>query len=183
MKKLFRKLFKKKCEKEEEEVKSDFDKAITFTLKWEGGYVNHPDDPGGETKYGISKRAFPHLNIKNLTLADAKHIYKLKYWDTNHCNELPFPLNIVHFDACVNHGSNRANKFLQRATGFPEDGTFNQGILPKSKLNTQESAKRYLKARQSFYDKLTKSKKFAAFKNGWNNRMKDLEIYLGELNA
>ncbi len=59
-----------------------FSAALKFALKWEGGYVNDPDDPGGETKYGISKRAHPEVDIKNLTVAQAGEIYKREYWDS-----------------------------------------------------------------------------------------------------
>jgi hypothetical protein len=58
-----------------------FERAVAFVLRHEGGYVNDPRDPGGETKYGISKRAYPRLDIKGLTEADAKEIYRRDYWE------------------------------------------------------------------------------------------------------
>lgn len=60
---------------------ADFEKAIQKILRSEGGYVNDPNDKGGETKYGISKRSYPNVDIKNLTLAGAKAIYKRDFWD------------------------------------------------------------------------------------------------------
>ena len=58
-----------------------FAKAIAFTLQREGGHVNDPDDPGGETNFGLSKRAYPYLDIAGLTLDQATHIYRRDYWD------------------------------------------------------------------------------------------------------
>jgi len=76
----------------------DFDKAIKFVLKWEGKYSNDPQDPGGETKYGISKRSYPELDISKLTLKQAKEIYYQNYWLKCGCDSLPYPFNIVVFD-------------------------------------------------------------------------------------
>jgi lysozyme family protein len=124
----------------------DFLKALTFSLKWEvgadmknGGYTNNPKDPGGETKWGISKRSYPHLDIANLTLDQAREIYYADYWQAkgnqeSFCSEMPWPLNLVHFDCAVNIGNRktakdgsavlhrRANMLLQRALGVDDDG-------------------------------------------------------------
>ncbi|KWT77357.1 glycosyl hydrolase 108 family protein [Candidatus Magnetominusculus xianensis] len=62
--------------------------AVRFVLDAEGGYVNDPDDPGGETKYGISKRAYPSLDIKSLTIEDAKRLYRRDYWGRASCDAL-----------------------------------------------------------------------------------------------
>lgn len=85
-----------------------FQQAVEFVLKKEGGYVNHPDDPGGETNFGISKRAYPHLDIAALTRKEAIQIYHEDYW-------LPISREVEHphmqfivFDAAVNHGVTRA---------------------------------------------------------------------------
>ena len=58
-----------------------FDRIIEFTLQEEGGYVNNPADPGGMTKYGISKRSYPNLDIANLTIDQAKAIYERDFWN------------------------------------------------------------------------------------------------------
>jgi len=90
----------------------DFDKAIKFVLKWEGGYSNDPNDPGGETKFGISKRSYPELDISKLTLKQAKEIYYQNYWLEAGCDDLPYPFNIIVFDTAVNMGRRRAIKFI-----------------------------------------------------------------------
>ena len=80
---------------------TSFDNAFDRVIGHEGGYVNNSKDPGGETKYGISKRAYPTLDIKSLTLADAKAIYKRDYWDRAQCDALPPGVAFDVFDAAV----------------------------------------------------------------------------------
>lgn len=95
---------------------SNFESAVEIVLAHEGGYVNNPNDPGGETKYGISKRSYPNEDIKNLTLARAKQIYFDDFWS-------PYPYSkIVNdaiatklFDTAVNTGSKRAFRFMQQS--------------------------------------------------------------------
>jgi lysozyme family protein len=95
-----------------------FEHAITITLQHEGGYVNDPADPGGETRYGISKRAFPKVDIANLTINKAKAIYKAFYWERGpHLIKHP-SLAAKYFDLCVNAGVSRASKWLQEASNL-----------------------------------------------------------------
>ena len=93
----------------------NFDEIIEKVLEHEGGYVNDPKDLGGETKYGITKRFYPELNIKELTIEKAKQIYKQDYWDKNKVESLPQNLWHIYFDMCVNMGKRTAVKVLQRA--------------------------------------------------------------------
>jgi len=81
----------------------------------EGGYANDPDDPGGETNHGISKRSYPGLDIKNLTEDEAAEIYRRDYWEPCNCDELPAGLALAVFDAAVNQGRSAAIRLLQRA--------------------------------------------------------------------
>ena len=92
-----------------------FDEIIEHVLEKEGGYVNDPTDLGGETNYGITKRFYPDVDIKNLTKEQAKEIYKRDYWDKNRVDELPEQLRHIFFDMCVNQGRGTAVKVLQRA--------------------------------------------------------------------
>ena len=94
------------------EPKRTFEDALKFVLKWEGGYSNDPNDPGGETKFGISKRSYPNLDIKNLTVKQAKEIYFQNYWLKAGCDKLTSPLDIIVFDTAVNMGVSRAKEFL-----------------------------------------------------------------------
>src|SRR5512147_2295714 len=91
-------------------MEGTFDIAINFVLQREGGYVNDPDDPGGETNYGISKKSFPNIDIKNLTVNEAKSIYREHYWDACGCDDIPSPLDVVMFDTAVNMGVGTAKK-------------------------------------------------------------------------
>lgn len=88
---------------------------IKRTLEFEGGYANNPDDPGGETKFGISKTAYPDLDIKSLSQADAIAIYKRDYWDVLNLASLPNNIAMKVFDLAVNTGQGMAVKLLQRA--------------------------------------------------------------------
>ena len=93
----------------------DYKEIIKITLHHEGGYVNDPKDLGGETKYGITKRFYPDVDIKNLTIEQAVEIYKKDYWDKNKVESLPQNLWHIYFDMCVNMGKRTAVKVLQRA--------------------------------------------------------------------
>ena len=93
----------------------NFNEIIEKVLEHEGGYVNDPKDLGGETKYGITKRFYPDVDIKNLTVEQAKEIYKKDYWDRNRVESLPQNLWHIYFDMCVNMGKRTAVKVLQRA--------------------------------------------------------------------
>ena len=67
---------------------ADFEKAVEFVLRMEGGYVNDPKDPGGETNFGIAKKSYPGVDIKNLTEEQAEEIYKRDYWEKYNIGEL-----------------------------------------------------------------------------------------------
>lgn len=95
-----------------------FAQALSFTLQREGGYVNDPDDPGGETNYGLSKRAYPDLDLRNLTLETASRIYWRDYWYEPGfalVAEVAPELAVRLFDLGVNCGTGTAAKMLQRA--------------------------------------------------------------------
>jgi len=96
-------------------MKSNYDKCLETILHHEGGYVNHPKDPGGETNFGVAKRSHPDVDIKNLTKEGAIKIYKEHYWDKNKVESLSEDLRHIYFDMCVNQGKGTAVKILQRA--------------------------------------------------------------------
>ena len=99
-----------------------FDECFEKLIGHEGGHVNNPKDPGGETKFGISKRAYPTLNIADLTLEDAKAIYKRDYWARAQCDRLPPALAFQVFDGAVNSGIGTSIRWLQAAAGVAQDG-------------------------------------------------------------
>ena len=100
----------------------NFDKAIKIIFNIEGGYSNDKHDRGGETRFGISKRAHPTVDIKNLTECEAKAIYKEKYWDKVKADEMPNDIQLALFDSSVHQGVRRAIKILQRTVKVRADG-------------------------------------------------------------
>ena len=106
-----------------------FDEAFKALIGHEGGYVNDPKDPGGETKFGVSKRAYPGEDIAGLTLERAKALYLRDYWDVIHADELPKHVRFAVFDAAVNSGVRQAIKWLQRAVGVNDDGVIGHKTL------------------------------------------------------
>ena len=136
---------------------SDFDRCLDIVLKFEGGYVNHPNDPGGETNMGISKRAYPNIDIKGMTRETAAALYHRDYWMPLWCEKLTWPLNLFHFDAGVNHGVGQARKFLLK-TPTPQG---------------------YIDQRRAFYERLIQARpKLAVFRKGWMKRLDHLATYL-----
>ena len=132
---------------------NDFKKGFQFVLKWEGGYINDIDDPGGETKYGISKTSYPHLDIANLKMIDAVYIYYEDYWAKAGCSELEYPYNVVVFDTAVNCGVGRALKWLKQAKDVQE----------------------YMDLRKSHYIRLAAQPSMRKYLRGWLNRLADLQ--------
>lgn len=136
-----------------------FDTSMEFVFHWEGGYVNDPKDPGGETKYGISKRWHPEVDIKRLTADEAKEIYYKEYWVPAGCEGLPMPLCAVVFDTAVNMGVGQAKIFLRKTTD------------PHT----------YIDLRKAYYDERVKRKPdVRKFYNGWMNRLKALRHFVDE---
>lgn len=96
---------------------SYFDRAFNLAEAVEKGYVKDPKDPGGETKYGISKRAYPKLDILNLSLADAKEIYRRDYWGAHGCEQMDWGKALLVFDCAVNGGA--AKRWYDMYAGYP----------------------------------------------------------------
>ncbi len=154
-----------------------FAKAIAFSLRWEGGYVNDPDDPGGETKHGISKRAHPDLDIKALTLADATRIYQADYWEeTGALLATGGPLAAALFDFGIHSGSSRAISELQRLVGATPDGRL--GPLTRRAIDVkafQLLAVALVDRRRKYLEDLVANRpRLAKFAHGWSDRLHDL---------
>jgi lysozyme family protein len=150
----------------------NFLKAVEVILKHEGGYVNHPNDPGGETKYGISKRAFPYLDIKELTSDKAKEIYYLYYWRKLNIDSLEYDLAIQIFDHAVNAGRKTAVKMLQRIVKAKADGVIGRKTLKSISNSSVNLIEVYKESRTKFYTNLSNRKpKLKVFLKGWINRV------------
>lgn len=162
-----------------------FDRALEFALKWEGGekITRDPIDPGGTTKYGISQRAYPNLDIESLTNEQAHDIYYRDYWVAGDCDKLPPVVGIAHFDACVNCGRVQAAKFLQRAVGVADDGHIGR-ITLQAVFAEKGAARRTILEREKYYRALVaKRPPLAKFLRGWLNRTTDLKNLVHSLEA
>lgn len=147
--------------------------CMAFVLHEEGGYVNDPRDPGGETKFGISKRSHPGLDIRALTEADAVALYTANEWRALACSDLPAGLDLVAFDAGVNGGVTRGARWLQGALKVPVDGRIGPVTLAAARsqapLPVIEAA---CATRMSFLRGL---RTFASFGRGWRARVARVE--------
>ena len=147
----------------------NFDQAFERVIGHEGGYVNDPRDPGGETKFGVSKRAYPSEDIAGLTLERAKSIYFRDYWVPAGCTVVNDALRFELFDTAVNLGVVQAIKILQRAVGAAPDGVIGAQTLGKlSDVEASTLLRRMQGARLRFYTDL---KTFPAFGAGWVRRV------------
>lgn len=113
----------------------NFDRSLAFVLAREGGESDDKIDPGGHTKYGISAKAFPTLDISTLTREQAVQIYRTTYWNEPKLNQLPEPVAFLLFDMAVNQGVGAAIRTAQKAGGVFVDGVI--GPLTVSAVNVQ----------------------------------------------
>lgn len=147
------------------------------------GYVNDPDDAGGETKFGIAKNANPSVDITNLTWAQAKEIYFKNYWLKGRCDQMPPKLAIMHFDGCVNHGVKTAAKFLQRALEIPDDGIIGSITLQKIwSVDELEICHRIANRRRQFYNAIVQNKPSQSkYLKGWLRRINEIEDFVSTI--
>ena len=158
-------------------MQANYDKCLETILHHEGGYVNHPKDPGGETNLGVTKRVYEEFggtkDMKDLTVEDVAPIYKKGYWDKMKGDELPNGLDLCVFDFGVNAGPGRAAKYLQTMIGTVADGGIGPNTLAKLKEYVDanglaKSIDNYQEARQAYYEKLST---FDTFGKGWTRRV------------
>ena len=159
---------------------NNFKDYIELILKDEGGYVNDPSDSGGETKYGISKRAYPNLNISKLSKEDAIAIYKRDYWNKSKCESLPYNLRYIHLDTSINMWISTAIKLLQKAAKINIDGIIGPQTIEESKKVTLQN---YIDERRKKYEEIIKNNpKNIKFKKGWLSRIQRI-LEFGILNT
>lgn len=146
-----------------------FDELFTRLLGHEGGYVNHPTDPGGETNWGISKRSYPNVDIRNLTKEQAKEIYRRDFWVPLHCSQLPYGVAWQLFDFAVNSGIGTAIRAYQRALGVADDGHF--GPVSLSAAQTMSEADQIMRVLAERLDFMTRTSGWPTFGKGWARRI------------
>ena len=147
----------------------NFPDCIAHVLAAEGGLVNDPQDPGGVTKFGISQRSYPALDIRALSLDDAKAIYQRDYWTPIQGEALPAGLDLLVLDHAVNAGPARAVRLLQGLVGVPEDGSMGPVTLAGVAIaDPQDLIARFSELRLDFYRDLPTWRHFGA---GWSRRV------------
>ena len=151
---------------------ANFNEAFEKVLEFESGYVNDKSDSGGETKYGISKKAFPNVDIKNLTLNEAKEIYKKVYWDKIKGDEINNQkIAEIIFDTAINMGISTAAKLAQKILNVKQDGIIGAITLNTlNNVNEEVFTKDYKLARIAKYVEVAKGDKIK-FLRGWIKRV------------
>ena len=160
-------------------MQENFDKCLEMLMHHEGGFVNHPRDPGGMTNFGVTRmvyekwvgRKMSEQDMRDLTPADVAPIYKNEYWKRCKCDDLPSGVDWCVFDWAVNSGVGRSAKALQGIIGATQDG----GIGPMTlKLIAEHEPRELIEKmhdkRQGFYEGL---KTFDSFGKGWTRRNKE----------
>ena len=147
----------------------NFDTAFARLLNHEGGYVDQRADPGGETKYGISKRSYPGEDIANLTVERAKQIYWSDFWLKARCDDIPEAIRFDVFDMAVNSGVAAAVRMVQRAAGTTPDGVIGPvTIAAIAAMNEDKLLCRFNGARLAFMASLPT---WPSFGQGWSRRI------------
>ncbi len=169
---------------------TDFERALHFVLKAEGGFTNDLHDHGGVTNRGILQREYTawrrangaaDRSVKEITDAEAADIYLHSYWLPAKCDRMAWPVCLAHFDAAVNTGLYQAAVFLQRVVGVKVDGVIGPVTLTAqaseiSNLGAQQVAARLAEARRPFYRHLAATDPSQEeFLNGWLNRVDDVQ--------
>lgn len=148
-----------------------FDQSLDFLRQWEGIDSDHEADRGGRTRYGISERAHPDVDIPNLTWEQAVDIYRVNYWGESGANMVGPKLGFCLFDAAVQHGPRTAIKMLQRAVHVPDDGLFG----PVTEMAVQQTKVPHLEMlaeRAKYYSQIVQNDPSqAVFLGGWYRRL------------
>lgn len=164
--------------------------ALPFVLRWEGGYVNHPADPGGATNRGVTQKVYDAWrgkqglaarDVRQLTDDELHAIYEGGYWSPAFCHKLDTPLDLAQFDTAVNMGTGRAVRFLQTAVGTSADGQYGPGTQQcVDNCDLDKALAAYCDTREAFYKSLVANKpSLGVFMKGWLNRLNSLRKALG----
>ncbi len=150
-----------------------FEEAFERLIGHEGGYVNHPDDPGGETNWGITKRTALANgytgDMRDLRRDQAKTIYRNAYWNRAKADEYDGAIGYQLFDAAVNHGMGNAVRFLQRAVGVADDGVIgHMTVAAIRSMSVTDVLAHFNAERLEFYTKLST---WPTFGKGWTRRV------------
>jgi lysozyme family protein len=160
-------------------MNKNYDHCLEMLLEHEGGFVNHPEDPGGITNLGVTKKVYEEWverevseqEMRDLTKEDVALIYKRNYWDRCKCNSLDSGVDFSIFDWAVNSGTGRAAKALQKIVGATADGAIGPATLSLvSNHGPENLIEEIYHQRQMFYESLNT---FDTFGRGWTRRNKE----------
>lgn len=158
-------------------MNQDWERAIEFVLRMEGGAEAErvTGDPGGLTKFGISQKSYPKLDIANLTIDDAKAIYRRDYWEACNCDSLPTAFAIATFDSAVNQGTGVAARILQLTLGVEADGVVGDKTITAAHKADPSRVRVLLAQRMAAYLRLMDEKpNLKIFAVNWSNRVLSL---------
>ena len=165
---------------------TNFERCLELVLEHEGGFVNHPKDPGGATNFGVTQkvydayrktRARPYQSVKFITADETKAIYKFQYWDRIQGDMLPRGLDYAVFDFAVNSGVGRASKYLQACVGAKQDGVI--GAMTIAAIGKSANVINALcDRRMSFLRNLGT---FLTFGKGWTRRVTEVRKHALEM--
>jgi lysozyme family protein len=150
-------------------MKLSWDNAFNRLMGHEGGYTNDPNDPGGETNWGISKRSYPYLDIKNLTREDARLIYHRDFWNMINADKLFDGVAFQLFDFAVNSGINTAIRYFQRALGVADDGHW--GPISQDAADNTSETDMIMRLNAERLDFMTRLKNWPIDGAGWARRI------------
>jgi lysozyme family protein len=150
------------------------------SMEFEGGYSDNPNDPGGKTKYGIAKKYYPDVDIKNLTPKEATIIYKRDYWERYKCSLVSNHISFLFFDTVLHQGGDFATRALQRITGVSQDGILGDKTVEASKFAAIENLAQERVNRCN--DRIAKDADLEEFRQGWYNRVKKALAFQKKIN-
>lgn len=159
-------------------MKANYAKCLELVLKHEGGYVNHPKDPGGATNFGVTQAVYdayrPHAkqSVKFITGSEVAAIYRKQYWDKIKGDELPAGVDYAVFDFAVNSGVSRSAKYLQRLVGVGDDGQIGPATLSAVRAKNAATLATDLCHKRLLF--LQGLKTFATFGKGWTRRVNEV---------
>lgn len=172
-------------------MKTSFESALGAVLKHEGGFVNHPRDPGGMTNLGVTKRTWEEWvgrevteqEMRDLTPEAVTPLYKARYWDAIRGDDLPVGVDYAVFDCAVNSGPRRAIIFAQKVAGTVQDGAIGPKTLAAIKAYCEKEGadtfvEVYSEEREAFLRRLPT---FAVFGRGWARRVEDVEMHASRM--
>ena len=169
-------------------MKENWESSLAHVLESEGGWSDHPSDPGGATMKGVTLNTYreykrnPHITkeqLRNISDAEVADIYKKGYWDKCRCDSLRAGIDYLVFDAAVNMGVGRSSKLLQESVGVTADGQIGPiTIAAANAADVDQTIEKFSQLKEDFYRSLPT---FSVFGKGWLNRVANTKTFAEQL--